>query len=411
MENISGLLIAAALAGLIGLEREMRLQNGGTTGFGGFRTFSLIGALGFIATMLGGNFLPLAFLAVFGLIAISHTYEAFKNNAPGLTSELASMGGFLIGVLVAKGEIVFAIATTITFTLLLAFKDYLHNLAKTFTKEEFLAILKFLILTGVILPLLPNETIDPWNIFNPRVVWLMVVLVAGIRFMGFFLAKVLGSKKSIVFTGALGGLASSTAVTSALSAQNKRTPRIVAPFLIGILFANAIMYIRVFIEAEIIYWELARELAIPLFAMALTAGLIGFLMLFIKPKRVKQEEEAITSQPFSLSEALKFGVFFMIILTAARFIPEYFGNTGLYLTGIISGLADTDAITLSMADLAKKGAIGFEAATTVITLAVMTNTVVKILIISVFGGARLKIAAFFALLAVIAAGGASLLFL
>ncbi len=414
-EIINGLLISLGLSALVGLEREMHIQHGKKNGFGGLRTFAVLGPLGFLATFLEDKYLMpniviSIFLVVFLFAIINYTYNAFKLKCSGLTTEISAISCFLIGILVAKEEIIIAIIVSILFSLLLALKTHLHKIAKNFKPEEFIAILKFLIITGVILPILPNETIDPWGIFNPKVVWLMVVLVAGIRFVGFFLAKILGNKKSIVLTGAVGGLVSSTAVTTSLSAQNKKSPKIVGPFLAGILFANAIMYVRVLIEAEIVYSELATKLAFPLFAMAFCAGIFGLFAL-IKKGKAKHKDKEIISQPFSLSEALKFGVFFMIILSAAKIIPEHLGDAGLYATSIISGLADTDAITLSVASLTKQGEIAFKTGASAITIAVMTNTIIKILIVFFFGGKKLKIASLITLSTVILVGGISLLFI
>lgn len=415
IENLIGLLTATGLSALVGLEREMNLQKTNTSGFGGFRTYSMIGAIGFLAILLEKdygtkNFSIAVFIAVSILLAVSYFFDNSKNNKIGLTAEFSAITCFLIGALVAYNQIITAISVSILFTLILALKLWLHQVAKNFSQEEFFAILKFLIVAGVILPILPNYTIDPWGIFNPRTIWWMVVLVASIRFVGFFLAKVVGHKKSIILTGTLGGIISSTAVSSSLAGQNKKSPKIVAPFLAGILFANALMFIRVFLEAQIIYPPIAKILAIPLFVMSFSAFVIGLFTFFVKTKKVEQKEEIIKSQPFSLSEAIKFGLFFIVVLVAVKIMPIYFGDVGLYATAIISGLADVDAITLSISNLVANGNITYHVGVNVIFLAVMTNTMVKILIVAIFGGKKLALFVFASLGLVVAIGGITLFF-
>lgn len=415
MEIISELLIATGLSALIGLEREMRIQNGAKSGPGGLRTFAMLGPLGFLAVIIEEQlalhyFTIITFLIIFGFGFINYTYSCFREKHTGLTTEFSAIACFLTGVLVADKQILLAIAVSILFSLLLTFKIYLHDVAKNFKAEEFVAILKFLIITAVVLPILPDYTIDSWDIINPRTIWLMVVLVAGIRFVGFFISKVVGAKKGIVLTGTIGGFISSTAVTTSLSAQNKKSEKIVAPFLAGILIANAIMYVRVLLEAQVIYADIAKTLIIPLLTMSLVATIFGLLAIFTKSKDIKnKEDEEIISQPFSLSEGLKFGIFFLLILVASKIIPEYLGDSGLYVTSVVSGLVDTDAITLSVSKLTEQGEIAFKTGVNAITLAVMTNTVVKIGIISLFGGKKLKIYSIPALGIIILAGALALM--
>ena len=419
MSQILQLIIATSLAGLIGLERERQLQKKGFSSFGGFRTFSMMGALGFLAFLLEkgfkiNHFLIIVFICTMALVAVSHTFNTFVQKKLGLTSELSLIASFLIGILVAQDKIVLAITISILFVTLLEFKNFLHRLAKNFTEIEFLAILKFLIIAGVILPILPNQNIDPWGIFNPRNIWFMVVLVASIRFVGFFLAKIFGQQKGIIITAIFGGLASSTAVTTSLAQQSKKETNSKSDltflsFLIGILFANAIMFLRVFLEVKIVFPFLAQSLAIPLFTMAFSAFLLAGILCLIKTKKIKSKK-IITSQPFSLLEALKFGIFFVLVLASAKILPKFLGDMGLFATAMISGLADTDAITLSTANLVKTGDIKFTIAVQVITLAVVVNTLVKIVITLLFGHKRLAFLTFLSFTLIILLGGVSLLF-
>lgn len=413
LENLINLLSAAALAGFIGLEREMHLQKSKSYSFGGFRTFAMLGALGYLSIYFEQQLnIPdmtiLLFSAMLLFLAISHFGNVINENKIGLAAKLSALASFLIGILVANDDLYFAIAVCLLFTILLEFKELLHRTAKDFSQEEFLAILKFLIITGIILPILPDHTIDKWDIFNPKTIWLMVVLVVSIRFIGFFLSKIIGQKKGVIFSGAIGGLVSSTAVSSSLAEENKKVPNIVAPFLAGILLANGLMYLRVLLEAQIVYPELALTLAVPLLVMAVFALTIGIFASFQKNDKVEQKKEMLISQPFSLSEALKFGLFFLIILAAVKIVPDLLGNKGLFATAIISGLADTDAITLSVANLARQGQVPFLVAAQAITIAVMTNTLVKVAIVGIFGGRKLAYYTLASFTAILLAGATAL---
>lgn len=339
--------------------------------------------------LISEKFTFLVAFLVFVLIGISYTVSALNTKKQGLTTEFSGFASFLIGVLVVQSQTTLAIAVAILFTGILALKNNLHQVARNFDQTELFAILKFLIISAVILPFLPNQTLDQWDIFNPYHVWLMVIFVAGIRFIAFFLGKIVGSKKSIVFTGLIGGLASSTAVTSALSDESKKNEGNLAPFLAGILFANMLMFFRVILEVAVVAPSMTLNIFYPIAAMGVTAGILGVITLFYKNKHLLIKNEPEISQPFALGEALKFGGFFVFVLAAAKLIPVFFGHGGLYVTAFFSGLADTDAITLSVANLVKNGDLAVKVAVNTIVLAVMVNTLVKIAIIAIFGSRNL----------------------
>lgn len=339
--------------------------------------------------MISDSFAILVAVIAFLLIAISHTVSSFKMEKLGLTSEFSAVASFLVGVLVAHEEISLGIAIAILFTAILALRHWLHKIAENLAQEELFAILKFLIISAVVLPFLPNTYLDKWEIFNPYHVWMMVIFVAGIRFIAFFLSKIIGTKKSLVITGVIGGLASSTAVTSALSDESKKNDKHINLFLAGILFANMLMFFRVILEVIVVNPKMFLHILYPLMAMGIMAGILGLIAVLQKERDVKIQNEPEISQPFSLSEALKFGLFFLFVSAAAKTIPIFLGDMGLYATAIVSGIADTDAITLSVANLVKTGDIAMKTGVTTIMLAVMVNTLVKIAIIFIFGARKL----------------------
>jgi uncharacterized membrane protein (DUF4010 family) len=405
------LLTAAGLAGLVGLEREMRLQDKQDpyeVKLGGLRTFAMMGVIGFLGTWLAAQlhmpyFLPLVFIIAYGVAFSTHLMAVVNQKYYGITSSLSLLAGFLIGILVAINEHLAAITISILFTGLLALKTGLHQAVQKISKEDLIAILKFFILTSIILPMLPQSFIDPLGFFDwrPQTVWLMVMLVASIRFIGYFLAKFIDSDRSIFFSGIIGGLLSSTALTVAISQQSKESER-VPIFVIPILLASALMFVRVLFEAFIgsgNKHELLSGLILPLGILAIgyVAG-AGYLYYRLQQKKRSKNEtidEPVTQpitrrQPLKLASALSFGIFFIVIVLLSEKIElvlpqDQYNDVGLYLIGIVAGLTDVDAITLAMAKQTGEGVVSANTATIVILLAVLMNTLVKAGIVFLFG--------------------------
>ena len=270
-------------------------------------------------------------------------------------------------------------------------------MVKTVSQEEFFAILQFLVLSAIIIPLLPSELYDPFGFFDwrPQTIWLMVVLVAAIRFIGYFVAKFMGKEKSLLLSGVIGGFVSSTAVTTSV-AQDSNGKKGVIIFLVPILIANVIMFARVITEVTIVagsYINFLIQIAIPLIAGGSFLIIIAlyFWWQLKKASQTKQElkKELKVDQPLDIKSAISFGLFFLFVLLVAEKIPQLFPDTGLYLAGIIAGLSDVDAITLAMSNLVANGEVAIDQAAGVVLLAVATNTLVKVGIVFTFGNRKL----------------------
>jgi uncharacterized membrane protein (DUF4010 family) len=237
-----------------------------------------------------------------------------------------------------------------------------------------------MIITFIVLPLLPNETFGPFDVLNPSLIWLMVVFVTGISFLSYILIKLIGSKKGIGIIGFLGGLASSTAVSMSLANKSTESKGSAMPFVFAIVVASAGMFFRVLIEAFVLNRELFANLLVPMVSM----GAVGAICGFIVWKKKEEIQSPVTFQnPFRILPALKFAVFFSAILFVSKAMLVYFGSKGLYLTSFFSGLADIDAITLSMAELAGKEVSSAMAAKAV-SLASISNTLTKGAIVFMF---------------------------
>jgi uncharacterized membrane protein (DUF4010 family) len=292
---------------------------------------------------------------------------------------------FAIGFMVYHAEMRdMAVMLGIATAILLAMKERIHHFARVVEKFEFTDTLKFCAITFIILPLLPNNAIDPWGVIVPYKIWLMVVLISGISYLGYIFVKILGPDRGVGLTGFMGGLTSSTAVATVMASKSRENPGIMRPAVFAAILASSVMFIRVLVQIAVVNSQILDQVMLPMAAM-FAASIIISIIIWHKRTEIKAEFKLET--PFALSPALKFGVFFMIILLFSNFSRTLFGDHGLYIVGMISGLADVDAITLSTAAMAAKGEIETNTATTAITIAVISNTIMK-LIYSIMLGSR-----------------------
>ncbi|MGH7811961.1 MAG: MgtC/SapB family protein [Candidatus Binatia bacterium] len=371
---------ALGLGLLLGLERERKRD--AELLFGGIRTFALIallGALGaFMERELDQGWLVLAaFVALSALVIVSYATTAARGEL-GITTEVSALLAFIVGALCGWEQVGVASVATVVCLLLLTLKDFLHRLARRVELADVEATLQFAVISVIILPLLPNETFGPppVDVINPYKIWLMVVLIAGLNFLGYLLVKVLGNEHGLVLTGILGGLVSSTAVTLSFSQRSRREPDMSSAFVLAIVVAWTIMFLRVVVMVGLVNRALVGGLALGLGWMA-AAGLLVSLVLW---RRSRSRETGVVSagaNPFELSEAIKFGLLFGVVIVVAKAAEVYLGATGLYLAGAVAGLTDVDAISLSMANLAKASPESLKIAERTIVIAVVSNTLVK----------------------------------
>ena len=236
--------------------------------------------------------------------------------------------------------------------------------------------------------LLPNQGYGPWNALNPYWIWWMVVLICGISFVGYFAIKYIGNRMGTLVTSITGGLASSTAVTFSM-AQFARQYTRKTLFMAGVMFASSIMFIRIVVEVSIVNPELLHPLWIPLFVM-FSAVVCGAMWLWKQQGNPDTDPSVEIKNPFRLTMALKFGALLAVILILSAAMKEWFGEHGIYVLAVISGLADVDAITLSLSRMSTgaEGDLREEVAILGIILAAATNTLIKGFIFSFFVGIK-----------------------
>jgi uncharacterized membrane protein (DUF4010 family) len=371
---------ALGLGMLIGLERER--TRGDEKTFAGVRTFAMVALLGATSVFAGAQaglpwIVGVVFVAVVALVAVAYFVTAQRGSL-GATTEISLLLTFFIGALCAWGQVEIAGAVAVAAMLLLALKGWLHNLARRIEPSDVEATLKFAIITLIILPLVPNTNFGPTGleVINPYKTWLMVVLIAGLNFVGYILVKVVGREHGFGITGLLGGLVSSTAVTLSFSQRSRTEPDLAPVLALAILLAWTVMFFRVVIEVGVVNLPLAKDLALGMVIMGVVSLVICYL-LWRRGKTTEKAEVESGHNPFELGDAIKFGVLFAVVIFVAKAAQVYFGDTGLYLAGALAGLTDVDAIALSMASLAKQDPSSSSAAARTIVIAVISNTMVK----------------------------------
>jgi uncharacterized membrane protein (DUF4010 family) len=371
---------ALGLGLLLGLERERKRD--AELMFGGVRTFALIALLGALGAFLEREMnqawlILAAFVALSALVIVSYATTAARGEL-GITTEVTALLAFIVGALCGWENVAVASVATVVCLLLLTLKDFLHGLARRVELADVEATLTFAVISVIILPLLPNENFGPppVDVINPYKIWLMVVLIAGLNFLGYLLVKVLGNEHGLVLTGILGGLVSSTAVTLTFSQRSRQEPAMSSAFVLAIVVAWTIMFLRVLVVVSLVNRALAASLALAVGCMAVAGVLVS---LALRRRGKARETGVVTAgaNPFELSEAIKFGLLFGIVTVVAKAAEAYLGPTGLYLAGAVAGLTDVDAISLSMANLATTSPESVKIAARTIVIAVVSNTLVK----------------------------------
>jgi len=315
-------------------------------------------------------------------VAVGYAASGASIGRIDFTTEVATVVAFVLGALCYyKNTIMLAIALSILVTVVLAVKKTAHRYVEKVKDEELLDTLKMGIIALIILPLLPNETIGPFDVLNPRNVWLMVVLVSLIGYVGYVMIRIFGTEKGLSITGILGGLVSSTAVATTMAAEVKLHRNIIPSAVFATTIASCTMFPRILLEVLVVNKDLFWPLFYPLISMTITGVVLAYVLF---RKRESIETDVSLEDPFRLAPALKFGAFFALILLISKFSNIYFGEAGTYAASVVAGLADVDAITLSMATLAKT-TVSQDVAVASITLATMTNTLVKLSITFLLG--------------------------
>ncbi|KGL64311.1 MgtC/SapB family protein [Polaribacter sp. Hel1_85] len=384
---ILGVFISMGIGLIIGLEREYdKLKE--EKGIAGIRTFPIVAILGFSLGSLTNLFTPWLLIISFGsfilFLAINHFLHKPEEYGYGLTTNLALIATFVLGIMVSVKFYRDAVATAVIIVTLLSLKTRFRSVISNITSEELFAFIKFSIIALLILPFLPNKEYGPDNLLNPFEIGSIIVIVSFLNFIGYFLVKFVGSKKGIILTAILGGLISSTAVAWNYASRSKEFPELSKKYSAGIVVASAIMFPRLALLAYIFNNEILKYLAIPFGVLMLVCIIATFILM--RRDDNKPATAIKLGNPLNILNAIGFGVMYLVILFAVFYSNQFFGESGLYYSALIAGLADTDAITISMAKFSLDTE-KLKLASSVIIAATISNMLVK-LGITLFKGSK-----------------------
>ena len=380
-------IISLLIGALIGTERQRRLAEERLIGVAGLRTFTLIALLGTLcanmAVYYSQEFIIVAFGAFILLVGIGYySASARTQGRVDLTSAVAAILTFILGSLsFFDDRRLLAVALAVVISWILATRKITHRYVETMSETDLLDTLKMGIIALVIYPFLPDQPLDPLNILNPRQIWLMVVLVSLIGYVGYVLIRILGAERGLSLTGILGGLVSSTAVTTAMASEVRSQKEILSSAVFATTIASCTMFPRMLFIVLVVNRDIFLALLPKLGSMTIVGVALAALLL---RKKDPVGKSVSLKDPFRILPALTFGGFFAIVLLTSKLASIYFGNAGTYVASVIAGLADVDAISLSMATLAKSS-LTPNTAVTAITLAAITNTLVKLSISYIMG--------------------------
>lgn len=383
MQDIKLILISLALGFLIGLERNISFKSENEKGFAGSRTFSFISLFGFLSAYITdnyyGNFIYLAFFGIILIVSTAYFLKVFHYHKQGTTTHFAAILTFILGILVYKNQIQFALTLTFFIVLLLNIKSKLKTIEFKLSLTDINAAILLFGMTFLILPYLPDKMI---YYINPYKTWLMAIIISSLSFFGYLGIKLLGEKYGVLLTGAAGGFVSSTAVTYSLSKMYSKIRKSPYIYAAAIAIANTIMFARILVESALINKNLALFIA-PAYIITTILG-IFISYRFYKKETASYEIKIESKNPLELDEAIKFAALFALIYAAVEIVGTKYGNAGIYFVSAISGLTDVDAITLSLSSLAKTK-ISMNSAAVGISIAAVSNSLVKLSIVWIFG--------------------------
>jgi uncharacterized membrane protein (DUF4010 family) len=391
---VPALAAALAVGALIGLERGWReRERAEGSRVAGLRTFALFGLLGGVLGVLSDTLGPwplAAGLAGLSLLAtVSYRENVRTHGSLSATTAVAALLTYSLGALAGVGQAATAVGAAVIVAMLLDLKPTLHRWLRLMEHRELSAALQLLVLSAVILPLLPDAGYGPYGALNPYRLWWAVILIASMSLCGHIAMRFTGPQRGIFWTGLLGGLASSTAATLTLARRTRAEPGLTDAAVAGTLAACGMMFLRMTVIVFSLQPGLGRPLGVPMVAAGVALlGLGAWQWKRRRPGDVASGVDPV-APPFDLSTALGFGAFLGVMAVLTQASKEWLGNPGLYALAALSGLADVDAIIITVMRMQAADNLAVAAAVSAVGIAVAANMVAKALIATVAGGTSL----------------------
>ena len=384
--GIASIGIALGLGLLVGLQREHLHSR-----IAGIRTFSLITVFGALMGILyeeleNGWIVVAGLLAVTALLAVANILKRaeIEKPDPGQTTEVAALVMYGVGAYVVVGNMALAIVMGALVAILLYLKQFFREQISKLGEKDFRAIMVFVGVSLVVLPILPDETFGPYDVLNYREIWLMVVLIVGISIVGYFAYKIFGKTKGTGVNALLGGLISSTATTVTYAKQTKEARDITRLATFVIVAAAAVSFVRVLFEVAVVVPGGFATIAPPLLIVLVVIAIIA-LILYRRIAKTDVEPVPDPKNPAQFKTAVAFGFLYAAVILLVAFAKDTIGTGGMYAVSILSGLTDMDAITLSLSSMVQNGKLQASEAWSYILIAGLSNLCFKLGIVGVLG--------------------------
>lgn len=402
-----GLLVATGIGLVMGLEREFNATDDEHAA--GIRTFPVTAILGCVMVFIAQKFniwvLVASIPAVFIFITMVH-FITNKYKTSGISTEISLLIAYSLGIMSGLGSFKEAMAVVAITTTLLSLKGKLRFYIKKITQEELYAFVKFVLLALLIMPILPKTPLSPINTLNPLDIGVVILFVSSLSFISYLMMRFMNVEKGVLLTALIGGLYSSTMITWVFSSRSKVHTARSKTYAAGVLIACSLMFLRVLVLTLVFNSYLFLTLLIPTVLMASVGSIYVYKLIKQGLKEEIDIEKIDLGNPMDVLSALGFGLLYVFVAITLFFMEKWLGSSGVYITGLIAGVADVDAITIG---ISKFQPIGIQTAVNVIIIATLVNSFIKLGITILRGSAELRQKVLVGLGSMLLVGGAYLL--
>lgn len=391
-QDFINFILITVFALLIGLEqKKLHEDHSKEKLFGTDRTFALIGILGFVLYKFNtDNLIPflIGLIVLAALLIIFYNFKLNQDKSSGLTSIIAGLLTYNIAPFIYTQPHWLVMLILVVVLILLEIKEDLFIISQKISHTEFITLAKFIIIAGVILPLLPNKPISNLLSFSPYKFWLAIVVVSSISYISYLLQKFVFPKAGLLLTGILGGLYSSTATTIVLARKSKEG---ISKYKIGgaILIATSMMYLRLLIIAIIFNTDIAKMLSMYFIPLAILSALIAIYFSFKPQKENQKIAFEANKNPLEFKTAFVFGILFILFSLITDFVLKHYGHQGIKTLSLLVGVTDIDPFILNLFQANKTG-FSTSLIVQATVLATISNAILKMIYAIFLGNKPLK---------------------
>jgi uncharacterized membrane protein (DUF4010 family) len=376
MSQLIAIAVACGVGLLVGIERERRKGSGPQRGAAGVRTFLIVALVGVLSAMTGGSVMPAMMALAVGALAVS-AYRRDHSADPGMTTEVALLATFLLGVLSASAPVL-AAGIGALLAIALAAREWLHGFVRRqLSTQEIHDGLLLAACALVVLPLVPDRAIDPYGAFNPRTAWKFTVLVMSINALGYLAQRILGARRGLPLAGLAAGFISSSAAHAALGARAHAHPALRASALAGAAWSSVATFLQLMLVLAVVSPVLLRPLLAPLL-VALLVCAVAALLLTARSRDGAMPAAGPSGRVFRLPEALLIGGMIAVVLLVTTLAARWFGARYAVATVMLGGFADVHSATASAGMLCNGSALSPQRAALAVVLAVAANAATKL---------------------------------